>query len=141
MTQEHEVSVLQKAFNDLATLPHDLHLMCPKVSEDDEEDYEDLEEAGEIGIEGKKRRIEEAAARLDVVYRCSLVLGFEADGGAQELLAIFKARVNSLLESCAACVRGWHRKRKPFLKDLIEYVSIHPYRCFLVSVRTTQKLT
>lgn len=141
MTQEHEVFVLQKAFHDLGALSYDLHLMCPKVSEDDDEEYEDLEEAGEIGIEEKKKRTEAAAARLDTVYRCSLVLGFGADGGAGELLTVFKNRVNSLLETCAGCVRGWHRKRKPFLKDLIEYVFIRPHCCIRVSLRTTQKLT
>ncbi|KAK6842562.1 hypothetical protein PG987_003422 [Apiospora arundinis] len=119
MALDSSMNALGQACEEFIAIPSELHLMCPKTSDDDEEDYEDLSEPGDIGIEQKKQRVEEGSSRLDITYRCSLILGF-SDEAFNEVQNVFKVRVNDLLTSCSACVRGWHRSRKRFLKYLSE---------------------
>ncbi|KAK8139529.1 hypothetical protein PG984_000652 [Apiospora sp. TS-2023a] len=119
MALDSSMNALGRACEEFIAIPPDLHLMCPKTSDDDEEDYDDLSEPGDIGIDQKKQRVEEGSTRLDATYRCSLILGF-SDEAFEEVQNIFKTRSNELLTSCSACVRGWHRSRKRFLKYLSE---------------------
>ncbi|KAK8114122.1 hypothetical protein PG999_006191 [Apiospora kogelbergensis] len=119
MAVDSSMNALGQACDEFMAIPSELHLMCPKTSDDDEEDYEDLSEPGDIGIDRKKQRVEEGASRFDTTYRCSLILGF-SDAAFQEVQNVFKTRVNEVLTTCSACVRGWHRSRKRFLKYLSE---------------------
>jgi senataxin len=113
---------IPEAFNLFTNLPVDAHLLCPKVSEEDDEDYEDLSEPGDFGVEEKLKRIQEFKKRVGIAYQASLVFGFEEDNAASELEE-FRSRTNSFLTTCSHCVRTWHRNRKPFLKHLSEYVA------------------
>ncbi|KAK8048702.1 helicase sen1 [Apiospora phragmitis] len=119
MALDSSMNAIGQACEEFMAISPELHLMCPKTSDDDEEDYEDLSEPGDIGIDQKKQRVEEGSSRLDVTYRCSLILGF-SDEAFKEVQNVFKTRANELLTSCSACVRGWHRSRKRFLKYLSE---------------------
>ncbi|KAK8089950.1 hypothetical protein PG997_004911 [Apiospora hydei] len=119
MALDSSMDAIGKACEEFIAIPPEVHLMCPKTSDDDEEDYEDLSESGDIGVDQKQLRVEEGSSRLDVTYRCSLILGF-SDEAFKEVQDVFKRRANELLTSCSACVRGWHRSRKRFLKYLSE---------------------
>ena len=121
MALDSSMNALGRTCDEFMAIPSEMHLMCPKTSEDDEEDYEDLSEPGDIGTDQKKQNVEEGSSRLDITYRCSLILGF-SDDAFQDMQNVFNTRVNELLTSCSACVRGWHRNRKRFLKYLSEYV-------------------
>lgn len=135
MALDSSMNALGRACEDFIAIPLDLHLMCPKTSEDDEEDYDDLDEPGDIGVDKKKQRVEEASTRLDATYRCSLILGF-SDEAFKEVQNTFKTRTNELLTTCSACVRGWHRSRKRFLKYLSEYVPPSVYPHLIAASRT-----
>ncbi|KAI1875942.1 uncharacterized protein JN550_001438 [Neoarthrinium moseri] len=110
---------IEEACNRFLALPPEVHLLCPKVSEDDEEDYEDLSDPGEIGVAEKLQRLQDFRDRVGVVYQSSLIFGFE-EGTAGDLQKTFSLRVGSLLQSCSHCARTWHRNRRPFLKTLAE---------------------
>ncbi|KAK7743638.1 DEAD-box type RNA helicase [Diatrype stigma] len=95
-------------------------MCCPKISDDDEEDYDDLEEPGEIGVAEKEKRIADGKKRLELLYDCSLIIGLPA-GSAPVLSDEFARRSNAFLRACSACVRNWHKGRRPFLKRLSEF--------------------
>lgn len=111
---------IPEAYELFITLPTEAHLLCPKISEEDEEDYDDVEEPGEVGVEEKLRRLQDFRRRVGVVYQTSLIFGFEEENAAPQLKE-FRVRTNGFLTICSQCVRTWHRNRKPFLKHLSEY--------------------
>ncbi|KAI1080439.1 SEN1 N terminal-domain-containing protein [Whalleya microplaca] len=113
-------NLLEDAFNQLHAFPHEAHLFCPKISEDDEEIYEDLETPGTISVAEKQQRIRQGKERLDQMYLCSLILGLEEEA-AGTLGPEFGVRTNNFLKSCATCVRNWHKGRKPFLKHISQF--------------------
>lgn len=109
----------ENSFAQLEAIPHDRHLLCPKLSDDDDEEYDDPDADGEITSEVKKQRISDYEERLHITYNCSLVLGLEQSPSTQgKLIDQFKNRVEPFLQACANCVRNWHRSREPFKKDL-----------------------
>ncbi|KAH8662064.1 SEN1 N terminal-domain-containing protein [Xylariales sp. PMI_506] len=119
MAIDFNVGTIEEACNRFLAIPQDVHLLCPKVGEDDDEDYDDLDEPGAIGVDEKKKRLQDHKNRVALVYRSSLIFGFpeEDAGGLQDT---FRTRTGAFLTSCAPCVRNWHRNRKPFLKHLSE---------------------
>jgi senataxin len=120
MAIDFDVVDIEEACHKFLAIPLEVHLLCPKVSEDDDEDYEDLDEPGSIGIAEKERRIQEHKQRVGLVYRSSLIFGFPEDSAAYQQRE-FRSRTGGFLQTCAQCVRSWHRYRKPFLKHLSEY--------------------
>jgi senataxin len=110
---------IEEACNRFLALPSETHLLCPRVSEDDDEDYDDLEEPGDVGTDEKQRRLEDFRSRVALVYQCSLIFGFE-ETSAASLQEQFKTRTSAFLQTCSHCVRTWHRNRAPFLKRLAE---------------------
>ncbi|KAF7532647.1 hypothetical protein G7054_g7758 [Neopestalotiopsis clavispora] len=110
---------MPEAYSLFINFPVDEHLLCPRVSEDDEEDYDDLTDPGDVGIEEKLRRLEAFRRRVGTVYQTSLIFGYEEANAANELRE-FTNRTNSFLTTCSHCVRTWHRTRKSFLKHLTE---------------------
>ncbi|KAH6647006.1 SEN1 N terminal-domain-containing protein [Truncatella angustata] len=115
----HVAEGIPEAYDLFINLPDEVHLLCPKTSEDDDEDYEDLKEPGEIGVEEKERRVQDFKKRVGIAYQTSLIFGFEEENAALQLQE-FRTRTNSFLTTCSQCVRTWHRNRKPFLKQLAE---------------------
>ncbi|KAI1779364.1 SEN1 N terminal-domain-containing protein [Hypoxylon cercidicola] len=109
--------LLEDAFDKLRTFPKGCHICCPRISEDDDEIYDDPSAPGTISVAEKEERIRHSKDRLDQAYRCSLILGLPADatGG---LGVEFEQQVGFFLKTCAACVRNWHKGRRPFLKDI-----------------------
>ncbi|KAI4602251.1 DEAD-box type RNA helicase [Pestalotiopsis sp. 9143b] len=110
---------IHEAYNLFINIPLDEHLLCPKVSEEDDEDYEDLADPGDVGVEEKLKRLQAFRKRVGTVYHTSLIFGFEPENAANEI-AQFTSRTNSFLTTCSHCVRNWHRTRKSFLKHLTE---------------------
>lgn len=112
---------IPEAYALFVNIPADAHLLCPKISDDDEEDYDDVKEPGDVGVEEKLRRFQDFKRRVGIVYQTSLIFGFEEENAALQLKE-FRLRTNGCLTTCSQCVRTWHRNRKPFLKHLSEYV-------------------
>lgn len=92
------------------------HLLCPKLSDDDDEDYDDLTESSEeVSLEEKKQRVEDGNDRLDVTYWNCLLMAYGHDGGG-EFLRQWNKRVEQNLHSCDKCVTNWHMNRKKYLR-------------------------
>jgi senataxin len=121
MVIDFDVGGIEEACDKFLAISTEVHLLCPKISEDDDEDYEDIDEPGSIGIAKKLERIEEHKTRVAIVYRSSLIFGFPEDGAAYQQRE-FRSRTGGFLQACAHCVRSWHRYRKAFLEHLSEYV-------------------
>lgn len=115
---------IMASYTQLEKFPEDMHLFCPKLSEDDEVDYEDPNEEawdGEVQItaEKKKERIEDSEKRLHIATTASLLLGISKDA-ASAWLDGWIERAEKNLTTCPNCIRAWHKKRKSFLKLLGE---------------------
>lgn len=110
---------IPEAYTLFVNLPVEAHLLCPKVSEEDDEEYDELSDPGDVGIAEKLRRIQDFKRRVGLTYQTSLIFGFEEENAALQLQE-FRSRTNSFLTTCSQCVRNWHRNRKPFLKHLSE---------------------
>ncbi|KAJ6444101.1 tRNA-splicing endonuclease [Purpureocillium lavendulum] len=111
---------LAKWFEELQKLPAEHHLLCPKISNDDDEDYKTLEDpASGITVEEKKRRIEDGERRVEITYWNSLIFGFEKKDAGQWLNE-FTTRLETCLRHCPGCVLNWHMKRKAHLQMFAE---------------------
>ncbi|CAJ2503805.1 Uu.00g111990.m01.CDS01 [Anthostomella pinea] len=117
---EETNTVLAKAFVDLSNIFPEIHLFCPKISEQDEEVYEDSNADTKLSAAQKEQRIQDGTQRLDLMYSCSLILGMEKDAAGQ-FGQQFATRCNDFLRTCPTCVRNWHKARRPFLKDLTQW--------------------
>jgi senataxin len=111
---------LLKWYEKFKELPPEAHLLCPRLSNDDDEDYKVLDDPDSlISIEEKKKRITEGQKRLEITYWNTLVFGFDKrDSG--EWLDQFTDRLNGCLRECADCVLNWHMQRKPHLRKFAE---------------------
>lgn len=98
-------------------IPENVHLLCPKKSNDDAEDYTHVLETGD---EEKKRRIAEAKERANIVFWTSLVFALpkEKTGLVDEVAD----RISKSLRACDRCVMNWHMNRKAWLNSFAEYV-------------------
>jgi senataxin len=110
----------------LKSYNQDAHWFCPKRSAEDYHDYLHPDEAelddGEvegISVEGKHKAIEAAKDRSKVAFAASLVIGAGefAPPGFHEY---YEQKLDTLFQSCDACVRQWHIGRKAYLKELAE---------------------
>lgn len=119
MSANDILEILEAAFNRLRDFPQDAHICCPRVSEEDDEIYDDPNAPSKITPAEKEQRIQDGKDRLDQIYRCSLILGL-GDESAGNLGQEFGQRTCAFLKSCPACVRNWHKGRRPFLKDIAQ---------------------
>jgi senataxin len=110
-------NVLDAGFAKLRDATPGAHLFCPRISDDDDEIYEDFDAVSSISRQEKEQRIEDGQARLDLMYNCSLILGLSREA-AGPLRSEFDARTDDFLQTCASCVRNWHKGRAQFLKDI-----------------------
>lgn len=103
-------------YKKLEKVPEGPHMLCPKISDDDDEDYDDLTTEGyEITLEEKKKRVLEGEERLEIAYWNSLLLAYGRDG-AGIWLKDWDRRVTPNLHSCDKCVTNWHMNRKKYLQ-------------------------
>ncbi|KAF5138266.1 Helicase SEN1 [Metarhizium anisopliae] len=111
---------LAKWYEELQKLPHDCHLLCPKIDSDDRENYKTFDDPeSQITVEDKKQRIEDGHHRIEITYWNSLIFGFdksEAGKWAEE----FKDRLEHVLRSCSECVLNWHMQRQVYLQRFSE---------------------
>lgn len=112
--------ILEENFRKFGQIPPDVHLLCPKVDEDDYEDYDDVDSAGEeISALQKKERVEAWKKRLDIVYWTSLLLAYGKDK-AGVWLEEWGKRMAINLHNCDKCVMNWHMHRKKYLRVFAE---------------------
>lgn len=114
-------SMIMDNYHKLEAIPPDLHLLCPKVDDEDLEEYGDTDEPGGISAEEKKRRIEDAKTRHDITYRLCFLMGLSEEQ-ASTWIEEWAKRLQEFLTKCDRCVRNWHLGREPFLKIVLEYV-------------------
>lgn len=108
-----------KKYGELQEIPKDLHLLCPKVSKDDEEDYRRPRDDSTLSLSERKQRIQDGDSRVELTYWNSLVLGFdrkEAGKWGEE----FRNRLDETLKLCPECVLNWHMKRQMNLQKFAE---------------------
>lgn len=113
--------ILLESYNQLEDIPTELHLLCPKISDDDDADYDnpsDDDEDGATAVQ-KKQRIEDGKKRRDIAYKLSLLLGMNEES-AGSWLPSWSARVSTYLTKCDSCVRLWHKSREEFLAFMRE---------------------
>ncbi|OLN96534.1 Helicase SEN1 [Colletotrichum chlorophyti] len=112
--------ILEENFRKFQKIPPDVHLLCPKVDEDDFEDYDDIESPGEaITAAEKEERVEQWKQRLDTAYWCCLLLAYGKDK-AGIWLEQWGNRMAINLHNCDKCVLNWHLNRKKYLQIFAE---------------------
>lgn len=113
---------LAKWFDEFQAIPAETHLLCPRISEDDDENYRLLDDPGSsITREEKEKRIEAGNSRINITYWNSLIFGFDKKDAAQ-WLTTFTGRLEATLKVCSECVLNWHMRRKPQMQKFLEYV-------------------
>lgn len=111
---------LGKRYAELQEIPSSIHLLCAKISEDDEEDYRRLSGTeSKLSVDEKRKRIQDAEYRTEVTYWNSLVFGFDRKT-AGKWGDEFRNRLDTTLKHCADCVLNWHMKRKVYLQKFAE---------------------
>ena len=113
--------ILEEWYRKFRKIKKGLHLLCPKVSDDDTEDYDDPEPSPDLSADEKKRRKEDAEERFVIVAWTSLVFGAGQDK-AGIWLVNFSERLEQCLQTCDKCVLNWHMRRKKLLEILSESV-------------------
>ncbi|KAF4504183.1 hypothetical protein G6O67_008370 [Ophiocordyceps sinensis] len=118
MTGLHED--LERSFTELQKLDPEHHLLCPKISPQDEENYKLLDDPdSKISLADKKSRIQEGERRLEIAYGNSLIFGYDKrDAG--KWVDEFAKRLEDSLRLCSDCVLNWHMKRRAHLQRFSE---------------------
>ncbi|EFX01966.1 tRNA-splicing [Grosmannia clavigera kw1407] len=116
MKSTHEVyAEIIASHQELERIPTDVHLFCPRLSDDDQEDYDDV--AGSDA--DKLKKIEDGQRRLQLTSWASLILGINRDQ-ADRWLPDWIQRTESFLVKCDGCVRAWHMGRKALRSRLLK---------------------
>jgi senataxin len=114
------IEELAEKFAEFQQIPKGCHLLCAKVSEDDEEDYRRPSNIGSsLSVDERKKRIEDGDRRIELTFWNSLVFGFDKkDAGkwAEE----FRSHLDLALKHCSDCVLNWHMKRVKCLQKFSE---------------------
>ena len=112
--------VLGKWYEEFQRIPAEVHLLCPRISADDDENYKVLEDPdSSISTEEKQSRIEQGKKRIEITYWNSLIFGFDKQE-AGRWLEEFTGRLEKCLKSCPECVLNWHMKRRHHLQVFSE---------------------
>lgn len=107
-------------YEKLEALPSEVHLLCPRIHDEDGENYKVLNDPDSaISIDEKKARIHQAQDRIEITYWNSLSFGFDKQTAGQWGLR-FSQRLEHCLKNCAECVLNWHMKRKAHLQNFSE---------------------
>ncbi|KAK7740756.1 DEAD-box type RNA helicase [Cytospora paraplurivora] len=106
-----------ESYKEWVTIQPEHHLLCPKLSDEDDEDYRDHGPSSAITAEEKEQRLQDAQRRVDLTYDLSLLLGIteEQSSGLKEQ---WIDRTEFFLTKCDACVLRWHMHRKKFFEKL-----------------------
>lgn len=117
----HEIDEeLAKRYAELQEIPPDVHLLCPKTSEDDEEDYRKVNDPdSSLPPAEKQKRIQDGEKRVELTYWNSLILGFDKKA-AGKWGEEFRERLDNALRHCSDCVLNWHMKRQEQLHRFSE---------------------
>ncbi|OAA55642.1 hypothetical protein ISF_07747 [Cordyceps fumosorosea ARSEF 2679] len=111
---------LVKWFDDFQAIPPEVHLLCPKIDDDDNENYRCQNDPdSKITQEEKQKRIEAGNSRINITYWNSLIFGFDKKDAGRWLEG-FTRRLDASLKSCSECVLNWHMRRKPQLQKFLE---------------------
>lgn len=112
--------VLGKWYEEFQQIPAEVHLLCPRISDDDDENYKSLDDPdSKISTEEKQSRIEGSKKRIEITYWNSLIFGFDKQE-AGKWLEDFTGRLENCLKYCPECVLNWHMKRKYHLQMFSE---------------------
>lgn len=112
--------VLGKWYDDFQKIPPEVHLLCPRLGDDDDENYKDFDDLdSKILPEEKQARIEQSKKRIEITYWNSLIFGFDKQE-AGKWLEDYTARLDTCLKYCPECVLNWHMKRKAHLQKFSE---------------------
>ncbi|KAL7787987.1 SEN1 N terminal domain-containing protein [Trichoderma ceciliae] len=112
--------VLGKWYEEFQKIPAEVHLLCSRISDDDDENYKNLHDPdSKVSIEEKKSRIQKSKERIEITYWNSLIFGFDKQE-AGKWLEDFTGRLESCLKYCPECVLNWHMKRKHHLQMFSE---------------------
>lgn len=113
---------LGRWFEELQKLSPEHHLLCAKISNEDDENYKLLNDPeSKISLAEKKSRIKDGKWRLEVTYWNSLIFGFDKKD-AGKWLEQFSKRLDDCLKQCSDCVLNWHMQRRAHLQKFSEYV-------------------
>lgn len=112
--------VLGKWYEEFQQIPAEVHLLCPRISVEDDENYKNLDDPdSRISTEEKSSRIQKSKERIEITYWNSLIFGFDKQE-AGKWLEDFTGRLESCLKDCPECVLNWHMKRKHHLQMFSE---------------------
>ncbi|KAH6607189.1 helicase sen1, partial [Trichoderma cornu-damae] len=112
--------VLGKWYEELQQIPSEVHLLCPRIGDDDDENYKSLDDPySKISTEEKQSRIQKSKQRIEITYWNSLIFGFNKQD-AGKWLEEFTERLENCLKYCPECVLNWHMKRKHHLQMFSE---------------------
>ncbi|XP_044721831.1 AAA domain-containing protein [Hirsutella rhossiliensis] len=111
---------LGRWFEELQNISPEHHLLCPKISNDDDENYKLLNDPdSKISLAEKKTRIKDGERRIEITYWNSLIFGFDRKD-AGKWLDEFTKRLEDCLKLCSECVINWHMQRKAHLQKFSE---------------------
>lgn len=118
-TPEEVYEEIIASHQELERIPPDVHLFCPRTSDEDQDDYDDPT-AGGVALTpdeklARQGRLDDGRRRLHLTAWASLILGINRDQ-ADRWLGDWIKRTESFLVKCDGCVRAWHMGRKA-LKD------------------------
>ncbi|PTB45036.1 hypothetical protein M441DRAFT_129272 [Trichoderma asperellum CBS 433.97] len=112
--------VLGKWYEEFQQIPAEVHLLCPRISDEDDENYKNLDDPdSRISTEEKNSRIQKSKERIEITYWNSLIFGFDKEE-AGKWLQDFTLRLENCLKYCPECVLNWHMKRKHHLQMFSE---------------------
>ncbi|KOS18097.1 Helicase SEN1 [Escovopsis weberi] len=112
--------VLVEWFDRYQGLHVDHHLLCPRISDDDDENYKSLDDPeSAITVDEKKARIQNADERIKITYWNSLIFGFDKEH-AGKWLNDYTGRLEKCLRGCPDCVLNWHMKRAQYMRQFSE---------------------
>ncbi|PHH76410.1 hypothetical protein CDD82_4008 [Ophiocordyceps australis] len=107
-------------FEKFKKIPPGCHLLCPKVSSQDDEDYKSPNEpSAHLSTSEKQTRIAQGDERIETTYWNSLIFGFSKED-AGKWLDDFTHQLESALKQCSECVLNWHMKRSKYIRKFTE---------------------
>ncbi len=124
------------ALQEMERIPPEVHLFCPRTSDDDLDDYEEAPDDGDGGSTqgpdgARQALIDDGRRRLQLTSWASLILGIGREQ-ADRWLGTWVQRTETFLVKCDPCIRAWHMERKALKGRLLKWVS-PPLFCHCVS--------
>ncbi len=118
--------VIEDWYTKFDSISPDLHILCPKVDDDDEEDYTKLEDGfSSLTRFDKEKRIQDGVERRRTTLWNSILFALEASHSKAKLDA-YSQRLEHALSSCDKCIMNWHMGQNPFLQEVQEFAISPP---------------